>query len=196
MTQKIYEGRVVTKSVPKKDALSLAMGKPMYTDDKDFKDLIHVKMLYSPHAHAIIEEIDTNEAEKLPGVVGVLTYKNSSQVLHTSAGQGFPEPSPYDTRLFNKKVRYVGDRVAAVAAETVKIAESALKLIKVKYTVLDAIFDHDSALGNEIIIHDEEDSKYIIPVFFDPKKNHASHVDAEVGDLEKGFAEADYIGGP
>ncbi len=193
MTQKIYEGRVVTKSVPKKDALSLAMGKPMYTDDKDFKDLVHVKMLYSPHAHAIIEEIDTSEAEKLLGVVGVLSYKNSSQVLHTSAGQGFPEPSPYDTRLFNKKVRYVGDRVAAVAAESVKIAESALKLIKVKYTVLGAIFDHDSALGNEIIIHDEEDSKYIIPVFFDPKKNHASHVDAEIGDLEKGFAEADYI---
>ncbi|MHA1975721.1 MAG: xanthine dehydrogenase family protein molybdopterin-binding subunit [Candidatus Hodarchaeales archaeon] len=193
MTQKIYEGRVVTKSVPKKDALSLAMGKPMYTDDMDFKDLVHVKMLRSPHAHAIIEDIDTSEAEKLPGVVGVLTYENCSQVLHTSAGQGFPEPSPYDTRLFNKKVKFVGERVVAVAANTVKIAEAALKLIKVKYTVLEAVFDHDKALGNKIVIHDEEDSKYIIPVFFDPKNNHASHVDAEVGDIEKGFAEADHI---
>jgi CO/xanthine dehydrogenase Mo-binding subunit len=193
MTQKIYVGRVVTKSVPKKDALSLAMGKPMYTDDIDFKDLLHVKILRSPHAHAIIEEIDTTEAEMVPGVVDILTHKNSSHVLHTSAGQGFPEPSPYDTRLFNKKVKFVGERVAAVAAESIKIAEAALNLIKVKYKVLEPLFNHDKSLGNEIVIHDEDDSKYIIPVLYDPKKNHASHVDAETGDIEQGFAEADYI---
>ncbi|MHA1236632.1 MAG: aldehyde oxidase, partial [Candidatus Hodarchaeales archaeon] len=128
MTQKIYDGRVVTKSVPKKDALSLAMGKPMYTDDKEFRNLVHVKMLYSPHALAEIEDIDTTEADKLKGVLSILTYKNCSQVLHTSAGQGYPEPSPYDMRLFNRRVKYVGDRVAAVAAETLEIAEQALDL--------------------------------------------------------------------
>ncbi|MHA2346482.1 MAG: xanthine dehydrogenase family protein molybdopterin-binding subunit [Candidatus Hodarchaeales archaeon] len=188
-----YNGRVVTKSVPKKDALSLAMGKPMYTDDKDFKDLLHVKMLYSPHAHAIIENIDTTDAEKLTGVVDILTYENCSQVLHTTAGQGFPEPSPYDTRLFNKKVKFVGDRVAAVAAETIEIAEKALSLIKVQYSILEPILDHDTALGNEIVIHDENEVKYIIPVFYEPTKNHVSHLDAEVGDLKQGFAEADVI---
>ncbi len=193
MNQKVYDGRVVTKSVPKKDALSLAMGKPMYTDDKEFRNLVHVKMLYSPHALAEIEEIDTTEAEKLPGVLSVLTYKNCSQVLHTSAGQGYPEPSPYDTRLFNRRVKYVGDRVAAVAAETLKIAEQALDRIKVKYTVFEPLLDHDQSLGHKTVIHNEGEAKYIIPVFYDASKNHASHLDADVGDLEKGFKEADFI---
>jgi len=193
MTDDVYKGRVVTKSVPKKDALSLAMGKPMFTDDKEFKNLLYVKMLYSPHAHAIIENIDTTEAEKLEGVVDILTYKNCSQVLHTTAGQGFPEPSCYDTRLFNKKVKFVGDRVAAVAAESLEIAEKALPLIKVQYSILEPILDHDKALGNEIVIHDEKEAKYIIPVFYEPEKNHVSHLDAEVGNLEQGLAEADVI---
>jgi len=193
MNQKVYDGRVVTKSVPKKDALSLAMGKPMYTDDKEFRNLAHVKMLYSPHALADIEEIDTTDAEKLQGVLSVLTHKNCSQVLHTSAGQGYPEPSPYDTRLFNRRVKYVGDRIAAVVAETSKIAEQALDLIKVKYKVFEPVFDHDKAMGHKTVIHNEGEAKYIIPVFYDASKNHASHLDANVGDLEKGFKEADVV---
>ncbi len=193
MSPKIFEGRVVGKSIAKVDALSLAMGKPLYTDDMDFKDLVHVKLLTSPHAHAIITDIDTGAAEKYPGVLGILTHKNCSQVLHTTAGQGYPEPSPYDTRLFNKKVKFVGDRVAAVAAESLKTAEEAIKLIQVKYKVLEPIFDWDQSLGNQNVIHDEGDAQYLIPVFYDPAKNHVSHVDAEVGDIDKGFVEADYI---
>lgn len=193
MNPKVFEGRVVGKSIAKVDALSLAMGRPLYTDDMDFKDLIYVKLLTSPHAHAIITDIDTSAAEKYSGVLGILTHKNCSQVLHTTAGQGYPEPSPYDTRLFNKKVKYVGDRVAAVAAESLEIAEEALKLIQVKYKVLKPIFDWDQALGNQIVIHDEGDAKYLIPVFYDPAKNHVSHLDAEVGDIDKGFTEAEYI---
>ncbi|UCE13557.1 MAG: molybdopterin-dependent oxidoreductase [Candidatus Heimdallarchaeota archaeon] len=193
MSQKTFEGRIVGKSVAKVDALSLALGKPLFTDDIPFKNTVHVKMLYSPHAHANILDIDTSEAEKLPGVLGVLTHKNASQVLHTTAGQGYPEPSVYDTRLFNKKVKYVGDRVAAVAAETVQIAESALELIKVKYAVLEPIFDWDKSYGNTIIIHDEGEAKYLIPVHYDSEKNHVAHMDAEVGDMDKGFEEADFI---
>ena len=193
MSQNVFKGRVVGKSVAKIDALSLAMGKPLFTDDVDFKNMAHVKLLRSPHAHAIITEIDTREAENLPGVLGVLTHKNASQVLHTTAGQGYPEPSPYDTRLFNKKVKYVGDRVAAVAAKSIEIAEEAIKLIHVKYEVLEPIFDWDKSLGNEIVIHNEGDAKFLIPVFYDPSKNHVSHIDAEVGDLDKGFAEATFI---
>ncbi len=193
MSQDIFEGRVVGKSVAKVDAMSLALGKSLFTDDKDFPNLAHVKVLYSPHAHAIITHIDTTEAEKLPGVLAILTHKNSSQVLHTTAGQGYPEPSPYDTRLFNKKMKFVGDRVAAVAAESIKIAEKAIDLIEVKYEVLEPIFDWDKSLGNKIVIHDEGDAIFPIPVFYEPEKNHVSHLDAEVGDLEKGFAEADVI---
>ncbi|UCG04608.1 MAG: molybdopterin-dependent oxidoreductase [Candidatus Heimdallarchaeota archaeon] len=169
------------------------MGKPLYTDDMDFKDLVHVKLLTSPHAHAIITDIDTSAAEEYPGVLGILTHKNCSRVLHTTAGQGYPEPSPYDTRLFNKKVKFVGDQVAAVAAETLEIAKEAVKLIKVKYKPLKPIFNWDHAIGNETVIHDEGDTKYLIPVFYDPAKNHVAHIDAEVGDIDKGIAEADHI---
>jgi CO/xanthine dehydrogenase Mo-binding subunit len=193
MSQENFKGQVVGKSIAKVDALSLAMGKPLYTDDLFFKDLVYVKCLYSPHAHARILDIDTSEAEKLPGVLRVLTHKNASQVLHTTAGQGYPEPSVYDTRMFNKKVKFVGDRVAAVAAESTQIAQEAIKLIEVEYEILESLFDWDKSLGNPIVIHDESDAKYLIPVTYDAKRNHVSHIDAEVGNIEKGFADADFI---
>jgi CO/xanthine dehydrogenase Mo-binding subunit len=193
MNQEIYEGRVVGKSVAKIDAMSLALGKPLFTDDKDFSKMAHAKLLFSPHAHAIITDIDTSEAEKLPGVLAILSYKNASQVIHTTAGQGYPEPSPYDTRLFNKKVKFVGDRVAAVAAESKRIAKKAIDLIKVEYEVLEPIFDWDESLGNKTVIHDEGDAYFPIPVHYQPEKNHVCHLDAEVGNLEKGFSEADFI---
>ncbi|MFX0173109.1 MAG: xanthine dehydrogenase family protein molybdopterin-binding subunit, partial [Candidatus Hodarchaeota archaeon] len=193
MSPESFKGKVVGKSIAKVDALSLAMGKPLYTDDLFFKDLVYIKCLYSPHAHARILDIDTSEAEKLPGVLGVLNYKNASQVLHTTAGQGYPEPSVYDTRMFNQKVKFVGDRVAAVAAESIRAAEKAIELIKVKYELLEPIFDWDKSLGNPIIIHDESDAKYLIPVAYDAKRNHVAQIDAEVGDIEKGFNDADFI---
>ncbi len=189
----MFEGKVVGKSVAKIDSLSLALGKPLFTDDKSFKDMVYVKMLHSPHAHAEIITIDTTEAEKILGVLGVLTYKNASQVLHTTAGQGYPEPSVYDTRMFNKKVKFVGDSVAAVAAESIQIAEEATKLIKVEYNVLEPIFNWDEALGNPIIIHDEEEAGYLIPVFYDSKNNHVAHIDALVGDIDQGFKDADFL---
>ncbi|MFX0085886.1 MAG: xanthine dehydrogenase family protein molybdopterin-binding subunit [Candidatus Hodarchaeota archaeon] len=193
MNHEIYEGRVVGKSIAKIDAMSLALGKPLFTDDKDFPNMAHVKLLLSPHAHAIITDIDTSEAEKLPGVLAILSHKNTSQVIHTTAGQGYPEPSPYDTRLFNKKVKFVGDRVAAVAAESKQIAENAINLIKVEYEILTPIFDWDESLGNKTVIHDEGDAYFPIPVHYQPEKNHVCHLDAEVGNIEKGFSEADFI---
>lgn len=185
--------KVVGKSVPKVDALPLALGKPLFTDDIEPKGMLHAKILWSPHAHARIKKIDTKKAETLPGVHEVLCHKNVPRVLHTSAGQGWPEPSPYDTAMFDKKVRHVGDRVAAVAAETEEIAEKALKLIKVEYESLPAVFDPERAMDEEApIIHDEPDCKYIIPVFYDPKHNHCAHIDLEVGNFERGIKEADF----
>jgi CO/xanthine dehydrogenase Mo-binding subunit len=172
------------------DALSLATGQSMFVDDVSFPDMLHVKFLYSPYAHAIIEDIDTTLAEKHPGVEMVLTYKNTSRVIHTTAGQGWPEPSPYDTYMFNRKMRYIGDRVAAVAAETEEIAQEALKLIKVQYEVLPAVLDMEDAMKDDApVIHDEPEIKGA----YDPKRNLAAHILVKVGDVEQGFAESDVV---
>lgn len=180
----------IGKNVDKIDAMALATGQPLFTDDISFPNTLHIKILYSPHAHAIIEDIDTSEAEKIPGVKLILTYKNTPQVLHTTAGQGWPEPSPYDTCMFNKKVRYVGDRVAAVAAETEEIAYEALKHIKVNYKILPAVFDPEEAMKEGApVIHDEEG----ISGVYNPKRNIISHIEVKAGDIEKGFEESDVV---
>jgi len=180
----------VGKSVNKIDALALAAGQPVFADDVSFPDTLQIKLLYSPHAHAIIEDIETTDAEKLPGIVMILTYKNTPQVLHTTAGQGWPEPSPYDTCMFNQKVRFFGDRVAAVIAESEETAIAALKLIKVKYSVLPAILDAEKAMEEgSPIIHDEKG----ISGAYEPKRNIAAHVEVKAGDLEKGLEESDFV---
>lgn len=191
MTKKEFKGKVVGQRVTKVDSLGLACGKPAYVEDMYFQELVHVKMLRSPHAHAIIKSIDTSKASALPGVLDILTYENTPQVPMTTAGQGFPEPSPYDTMLFNKKVKFVGEQVAAVAAINEKIAEKATTLIKVEYEVLEPIFDHRKSMDNPIIIHEEEYAHIPIPVFYDPKRNFVSHAEAVVGDVEKALKEAE-----
>jgi CO/xanthine dehydrogenase Mo-binding subunit len=178
--------------VRKVDSLALAQGKPLYVADLDIKPLI-IKIKWSPYAHANIRSIDTSRAEALEGVHHVLTYKNVPRIVHTTAGQGFPEPSPYDSFVFDKKVRYVGDRVAAVAAETQEIAEQALKLIDVDYEILPAVFDSEEALMEGApIIHDEPEAKAVIPVYYDAKKNHVAHTDFVFGDIEQELLNADF----
>jgi len=98
-----------------------------------FAGLLHAKILWSPHAHARIKNIDITKALKVRGVKAILTYKDVPRIPHTTAGQGYPEPSPYDTYILDSKVRYVGDRVAAVACESLESAEEAIKAIKVEY---------------------------------------------------------------
>ncbi len=182
--------KVIGKKTDKIDAMALATGQPMFVDDLQLPDTLQIKILYSPYAHAIIEDIDTSEAEKYPGVKMVLTYKNTPHIIHTTAGQGWPEPSPYDTYMFNQKMRFVGDRVAAVAAETEEQAAEALKLIKVKYKVLPAVFDPEEAIKEGApIIHDEPE----ITGAYDPKRNLAAHIEMRVGDVEKGFEESDVV---
>ncbi|MHA2100255.1 MAG: xanthine dehydrogenase family protein molybdopterin-binding subunit [Candidatus Kariarchaeaceae archaeon] len=188
-----YQGKVVKTSVRKIDGLATAQGRPLYVADLD-KDFLHVKFKWSPHAHAKILSIDTSAAEALEGVKCVLTHENTPKNLHTTAGQGFPEPSPYDTYVFNDKMRYVGDRVAAVAAETREIALKAVDLIKVEYEVLPAIFDPEDALKQDApIIHDEDGIHTPIPVYYEPKKNHVSHTDFTFGDIDKELEDADHV---
>ncbi|MDD2715844.1 MAG: molybdopterin-dependent oxidoreductase [Candidatus Wallbacteria bacterium] len=188
------EFRVVGKSVHKIDGLTLACGLPKFAEDMPFKDPLYGKILASPFAHAIIKEIDTSKAEKLAGVHKVFTYKNVPRHVHTTAGQGYPEPSPYDTFILDKKMRFVGDRVAAVVADTPEIAEQACRLIKVKYKELPAILDPRKAQDTGApVIHDEPEAYHPISAKYDPKHNLAAEVKVCAGDLKKGEKQADVV---
>jgi putative selenate reductase molybdopterin-binding subunit len=152
--------------------------------------MLYGKILPSPYAHARIRRIDTRKAKALPGVHAVLTYQDVPRVPHTTAGQAWPEPSPYDTYLLDSKVRFVGDRVAAVAAESRAIAEQALTLIEVDYEVLPAVLNMEQARApGAPVIHDEPDSMRI----YDASRNIAAHIYREIGNVDEGFREADYV---
>ena len=164
--------QTVNKSLPKVDGVNLVKGSAKYTDDFDMPGMLYAKVLTSPHPHAKILNINTEKAKALPGVHAVLTHKDLKPVRHTTAGQSYPEPSPYDRVILDNKVRFVGDRVAVVAAESLSIAEDALKLIDVEYEVLPAVFDMEEAMKPDApVIHDEEDSTGI----YDALRNIASY---------------------
>jgi len=181
----------IGKNVRKIDSLSLATGEEKFVDDFFVDNLLYIKLLYSPHPHAIIKSLDTSKAEATEGVVLVLDHRNTPDSLHTTAGQGFPEPSPYDTRIFDKKVRYVGDRVALVAAETEEIAEEAISKIEVEYDILEPLFDPERAMDADAPRLHGEDAYAPIPVEYDASRNLAAKVEMSFGDLDKGFAESD-----
>ena len=188
----VYEQ--VGKSVDKVDGWALACGKPVYTADMALPGMLVAKVLKSRHAHARITRIDVTEARKVPGVHAVLTHKDLPRIVHTTAGQGFPEPSPYDSFVLDDKVRFVGDRVAAVAAETAEAAEQALRLIEVDFEVLTPCFDAERALEpGAPIIHDEPEAHMPIPVPYDPSRNLVAKVDFEVGDCERELTRPDNL---
>src|SRR5579884_2734881 len=182
--------RVVGKPERKVDAVKLVTGKPAYVDDIDLRDMLHARLLTSPHAHAIIRDIDVSQAKALPGVHAVLTYKDVPRIPYTTAGQSWPEPGPHDQYVLDNRVRFVGDRVAAVAAETPEIAEQALRLIQVDYEVLPPVLDPRHAMDPDAPrIHPEPESYRI----HDASRNLAAYIEAEVGDVERGFAESDLV---
>jgi len=184
------EFKVVGHNIPRVDGKALVKGAPVFTDDLMLPGMLYGKILWSPHAHARIKRIDATRAKALAGVHAVLTYKDVPRVPYTRAGQDYPEPSPWDYFILDNKVRYVGDRVAAVAAESLEIAEEAVKLIEVEYEILPAVFDPIEAMKpGAPIIHDEPDSERI----YNPKRNICGHIDVQVGDVKKGFREADII---
>src|SRR5437764_7537867 len=110
-------------------ARPLVTGAPVYAAEYEQPNMLHARILHSPHAHANILHIDTSKANALPGVRAVLTHEDLPRVAHSTAGQPYPETSPYDAYLLDRRVRYVGDWVAFVAADTPAIAEEALSMI-------------------------------------------------------------------
>jgi putative selenate reductase molybdopterin-binding subunit len=182
--------QVVGVSERRVDGHALVTGKPVFVGDLAVPDTLHVALLTSPRAHARIRSLDTSAAERLDGVACVLTHENTPATRYTTAGQGYPEPSPYDARMFDTKVRFAGDRVAAVAAESKTIAEEAIRLIEVDYDDLDAVLSMDAALApGAPIIHDEDDALDI----WDAEHNTSAVVAATVGDVATGLAQADVV---
>ena len=176
--------KYVNKPVPKTDAMSLVTGKPVYTDDLAPSDCLIVKILRSPHANAWVEEIKTDAAKKIEGIACVLTYEDVSHKRFTLAGQTAPEISPWDRYIIDKHVRFVGDPVAIVAGETEEVVDKALKRIKVKYRVEEAVLDIHTAKDNPILVHPEDDWYMPIPAGGDNKRNLCSSNVEEVGDVD------------
>lgn len=176
--------KYVNKPVPKTDAMSLVTGKPVYTDDLAPSDCLIVKLLRSPHANAWVEEIKTDAAKKIEGIACVLTYEDVSHKRFTLAGQTAPEISPWDRYIIDKHVRFVGDPVAIVAGETEEAVDKALKRIKVKYRVEEAVLDIHTAKDNPILVHSEDDWYMPIPAGGDNKRNLCSSNVEEVGDVD------------
>jgi putative selenate reductase molybdopterin-binding subunit len=184
------ELNIVGKAERKVDAVKLVTGKPAFVDDIELRGLLHGRLVTSPHAHAIIRNIDASRARALPGVHAVLTYKDVPRIPYTTAGQSWPEPGPHDQYSLDYRVRFVGDRVAAIAAETPEIAEQALRLIDVEYEILPALFDPRKAMEPDAPrLHPESESYHI----HDASRNIAAHLLAEVGDVERGFTESDLV---
>ncbi len=180
-------------SHPKYDALSLACGSEHYTDDYKTDNPVYVAFLYSKIAFGEIISIDTSEAEKADGVQGIYHYGNTPSTLYTTAGQGFPEPSPYDCRMFDRYVRFCGDRIAAVAADDIETARKAVNLIKVEIREKTPLFDVESAMESDAPRLHFDDEYPAIPVTYKPEKNLAAEVIIGFGDMEKGFDTADEI---
>ncbi len=184
--------QTVGKPEKKVDAVKLAQGKPAFTADIEKRGMLVAKVLHSPYAHATIKHIDTSKAKAIPGVAAVLTWQDIPRVVYSTAGQSDPIPGPLDCFSLDNKVRFVGDRVAFVAAETAEIAELALSQIEVEYEPLEAILDPEESLKpGAVQIHDEPE--YVNFADSDPSRNLAAEIRIDIGNVEKGFAEADRI---
>ena len=185
--------KFVNNRVMKKDAMSLVTGQAVYTDDIAPKDALIVKVLRSPHAHAIVKNVKKDIALKVPGIECILTWEDAPKTRFTTAGQTYPELSPYDRKILDERVRYVGDAVAIVAGENEKCVDRALKMIKVEYEVLKPVLDFREALDNEVVVHPEEDWEVKVPISPDVKRNFICHDVLEEGDVEAEFAKCKYV---
>lgn len=177
------KGLVAGKSVERTDARRKVTGEAVFGFDygtlakRRFDNLLHTKLVRSKYAHAKIKNIDTSKADQMDGVVKIFTHENVPDVKFTTAGQAYPEPSPYDTKVLNDKVRFHGEPVAIIAAETEEIAKQAAEKIEVEYEDLPVILDSEEAIKNETKIHEDG--------------NIADEIDVEVGDTKKALQDSD-----
>ena len=187
--------KTVNQSMRKKDAMQLVTGQPVYMDDVIPQDCLIVKLLRSPHANAIVQEIDTSRALLVQGIEAIYTWKDVDQQgrRYTQAGQTYPEPSPYDRLVIDRHVRFAGDVVAILAGKDEKCVDKAMKLIKVRYEVLPAVLDYHTALDNPVLVHPEENWESLAPVGADNKRNLCAHDESGAGDIEAVLAGCDVV---
>ena len=183
----------VNQPVRKKDAMALVTGQPVYLEDVTPKDALVVKVLRSPHAHALIKSIRTDNAKKVPGIEAVYTWEDVPGNRFTMAGQTSPEPSPHDRLILDRHVRYVGDPVAIVAGENEGCVERALRVIKVEYERLPALLDFRKAKDHPVVIHPEENWKSLCSVGADNKRNLCASGRNEKGDVERVLSGCDAV---
>ena len=177
---------VVGVSLPNIESVKLSTGQPTFTDDVQPQGMLYAALLTSPHAHAVIRSIDILDAQVLPGVHAVLTYKDVPRVPYASGNPSGPQ----DRYSLDYTLRHVGDRVAAVAAETPELAKQAIEQIRVEYDVLPALIEPRQALeANAPRIHSESESRGIM----DARRNLAGRVRLDEGNIERGFAESDVV---
>jgi CO/xanthine dehydrogenase Mo-binding subunit len=176
--------RHIGNPTPRKDAVDIVTGSARFIDDIKMPGMLHAKVLRSPHAHAEIKRIDTEKAERLSGVKAVLTHKNVPDWKG-----GIPVPH---RRVLDRRVRFVGDGVALIAAVSQEVALEALELVEVEYEVLPAVYDVDEAIKPGAVQLYDEYPNNILPAgcpFFGP--THLKEIIR--GDVERGFQEADVI---
>ncbi|GER86894.1 dehydrogenase [Dictyobacter vulcani] len=182
--------QVVGTATPARNALKAVTGKNQFAGDQTLHQMTYARILPSPYAHAVIRAIDVSEAQALPGVLAVLTYKDVPRVPYSSIERAAGEEPLLDQYCLDYVLRYVGDRVAVVVAETAEVAEQALKLINVEYEVQPAVLDQRQALApGAVRVHAERESQGIL----DGGRNIAARVRTEIGDVEQGFSASDHV---
>lgn len=184
--------KIVNTPIRKVDSKMITLGKALYTDDIKLNNPLVVKILRSTHPFAKIIKVNKEKAKEIHGVEGIYTHEDVPETYFTPAGQSYPEPSPYDTKILNEYVRYVGDAVAIIAAVDEKTALKAMKLIEVEYEILTPIIDYEKALDNKIIIHEKE-AKCNFDIGYDNKRNLASKIFLEKDGVDKGIEESEIV---
>ena len=175
----------VGRSIPRIDAVEKVTGEAVFTTDLTFPGMLYAKVLRSPYPHARIVSIDISQAEKLPGVAAVATWENTTDVpYNSSCSEANPPAVPVeDEQIFNRELRYVGDEVAAVAADSEETAMAALRLIRVEYEELPAVYDPLEAMKPE--------APAVHPCFLG--NNIAGMAKLPMGDIGQGFAQSDVV---
>ncbi|MEU9097900.1 molybdopterin-dependent oxidoreductase [Streptomyces sp. NPDC048361] len=190
-TEQPCAGRAVGKNLGAPAGPLVVTGAARYTFDVDVPGLLHMKLLRSPHPHARILSIDTVRALRVPGVHAVLTHHDSPDTLYSSARHEHPGEDPDDTRVLDDVVRFVGQRVAAVVADSEQAAEEGCRRIEVVYEQLPYVIDADEAMApGAPVVHAGKGPEMRIARV---ENNVAGEVHGEIGCVEDGFAEADVV---
>ncbi len=189
------ERKSVSQPAEKFDDRKLVTGQAKYTADYEerFPDLAHAAVVRSEVPHGRVTAVDTTEAEALDGVYAVLTPWSDAvpAAKYTSAGQSYPEPSPWDMNVLNEHVRYIGDPIAAVAAEDASTAAAAADAIEVEYEEYDHVVDPEEAFDEDapqLFADDEVENKI---VGHDYSRNRMSNIEGEIGDVEAALERED-----